>query len=86
MLLIGKLRKSKSVLQYSYRTLKEWSLSVLLIFQFQFTVSFGIDFIFGNTMMGKAIGGVLFVGLLVLLVLFFKRPLNFGEFKSYFRK
>ena len=85
LLAIGKVRKSKKVLHYSYRTLKEWSFSALLIFQFQFTISFGIDFIYGNTMMGKAIGGILFVGLLVLLVLLFKRPLNFGEFKSYFR-
>ena len=58
---------------------------MLLIFQFQFTISFGIDFIYGNTMMGKAIGGILFVALLVLLVLLFKRPLNFGDFKSYFK-
>lgn len=86
MFIIGKVRKSKLVLQYSYRTMKEWTFSALLIFQFQFTISFGIDFIYGNTMMGKAIGGLMFVGLLALLVLFFKRPLNFGEFKSYFQK
>lgn len=84
MLLIGKARGSKILLKYSYRTLKEWTLSVLLIFQFQFTISFGIDFLFGDTMMGKAIAGILFIGLIVLLVLLYKKPLNFGEFKSYF--
>lgn len=86
LLVLGKVKKSKKLLKYSFRTLKEWTLSVLLVFQFQFTISFGIDVIFGQTMMGKVLGGSLFIGLLCLLVLFYKRPLNFGEFKSYFNK
>jgi hypothetical protein len=84
--LLGKARTSKILLKYSYRTLKEWTFSVILIFQLQFTISFGIDFLYGKTMMGKAIPAILFLGLIALLVLLYKRPLNFGEFKSYFQK
>ena len=50
----------------------------MLVFQFHFTVTFGIDFLYGNTMIGKALGGVLFVGLIFFIVLMYKRPLNFG--------
>jgi hypothetical protein len=75
---VGKIMKSKNVTRYSYRAMKEWILSVLLVFQFQFTISFGIDFLYGNSPMGKVIGGLLVAGLLIMLVLFFKKPLNFG--------
>ncbi len=36
-------------------------------------------------MIGKALGGLLFVGLLCLIVLLYKKPLNFGEFRNYFK-
>lgn len=35
-------------------------------------------------MMGKALGGVLIIGIVFLLILSYKKPLNFGEFKSKF--
>lgn len=35
-------------------------------------------------MIGKAIGGVLALSFLALIVLFYKKPLNFGEFKKFF--
>jgi hypothetical protein len=35
-------------------------------------------------MMGKALGGVLIIGVVCLLILSYKKPLNFGEFKSKF--
>lgn len=54
----------------------------MLIFQFQFTVTFGIDFLYGTTMIGKLLGGLLFAGLILFIVLLYKRPLNFGDFKS----
>lgn len=59
---------------------------MLLIFQFQFTISFGIDFLFSTGIIGKAIPGILFISILILLALLYKKPLNFGEFKSYFKK
>lgn len=66
--------------------MKEWVFSVMLIFQFHFTVVFGVDFLYGNTMMGKLLGGALFAGLICFIVLMYKRPLNFGEFKNYFQR
>ena len=58
----------------------------MLIFQFHFTISFGIDLFYGTSMIGKVVGGLFFAGLICLIVLLYKRPLNFGEFKSYFER
>jgi hypothetical protein len=84
LLVIGKFAKNKNKQTTSYQILKEWVFCVLLIFQFQLTISFGIDSLFNPNIIGKIIGAVLLVGLIAMLVLFFKRPLNFGEFKSFF--
>jgi len=35
-------------------------------------------------MLGKALGGLLLIGLIFLLIMFYKKPLNFGELKSSF--
>lgn len=37
-------------------------------------------------MIGKVLGGLFFLGLICFSVLLYKRPLNFGEFKSYFNR
>jgi hypothetical protein len=44
----------------------------------QFTISFGIDFMYAPGMIGKVIGALLIVSLVVLMVFLFKKPLNFG--------
>ncbi len=84
-MLVAKIKKSKLLFTYSYRTMKEWVFSVVLLFQFHSTVTFGIDFLYGNTIIGKALGGMLFAGLICFIILMYKRPLNFGEFKSCFQ-
>jgi hypothetical protein len=78
MMLFAKIRNSKILFTYSYKTMKEWVLSVMLLFQFHFTVTFGIDFLYGTAMIGKVLGGVLLAGLICFIVLMYKRPLNFG--------
>lgn len=64
--------------KWAYKALKEWLFSFLLVFQFQFTVALGIDIQFGSSMMGKLVGGVFIATLIAFLIMFYKKPDNFG--------
>jgi hypothetical protein len=68
----------QKVKKMSFSLLKEWTLCMLLLFQFQCVMAIGIDVLYGKSTMGLACAAVFMLLMVVFAILLFKRPLNFG--------
>lgn len=79
LILIGKVRSSKSFRLKGYRALKEWLFSALLFVQLHLDISIflGLNYA-SNKMMGLVVGVALELLLIAELVIYIAKPMNFG--------
>lgn len=85
--IIGKKEKDKFLLRVGARAMKEYELSVLLVFQFHLITSICLGCMYGvDTAFGIVVGMVTLVVLTIYCPLLYYSPLNFGEYKSFFQK
>lgn len=78
-IVIGKIGKKKDNRLTGYKILKEWMISSLLFVQMHLNISISLGVNYSNHMMtALAFGGIIEVLLVLQVILYLKRPKNFG--------